>query len=329
MLLQRGDFQRGWVEHEWRLTCKPHHGCKVNRTFWNGDDFRDQTILLHFEQGYGDTLQFIRYAPLVKRRGGQVLVVCQAPLLRLVARCAGVDLAFDGSVYEPACHIQAPLMSLPSIFGTTLDTIPNAVPYLSVDSVLVDHWGTILSRTLGSEAELDTDAPIASGPGRRSRPLWIGIAWRGNPGNQLDRWRSFPLTQFAPLAELPGVRLISLQVGDGADELANLGGRFPVVELPGRRGRDFSETAAIMAHLDLVIAPCTAVAHLAGALAKPTWIPLCTIGDWRWLRDREDSPWYPTVRLFRQTRLDEWESVFRRMAEALKIELDRRAAGST
>src|SRR6516162_9896115 len=102
-------------------------------------------------------------------------------------------------------------MSLPSIFGTTLDTIPNTVPYISVDSVLVDPWGTILLRTLGSAAQLNTDAPIASGPGRRSRPLWIGIAWRGNPGNQLDRWRSFPLTQFAQLAELPGVRLISLQ----------------------------------------------------------------------------------------------------------------------
>ena len=155
--------------------------------------------------------------------------------------------------------------------------------------------------------------------------MLIGIAWQGSPENQLDQWRSFPLTQLAPLAELPGVRFISLQVGHGTEQLANLGGRFPVIDLPGRRGRDFSETAAIMSHLDMVIAPCTAVAHLAGALGVPTWVPLCHIGDWRWLRDREDSPWYPTLRLFRQTKLDEWESVFRRMADALKTELDRRA----
>ncbi len=327
MLLQLGDYQRGWAEHEWRLTCKPHHGCRVNRTFWNGDDFRDQTILLHFEQGYGDTLQFIRFAPMVKRRGGQVLVICQAPLLRLVARCPGVNLAFDGSVYEPACHIQAPLMSLPSIFGTTLDTIPATVPYLTVNPVLLDHWGSIVSRTLGSEGATEPGAPVGSRSSRPGRPMLIGIAWRGNPGNQLDQWRSFPLTQFAPLAELPGVRFISLQVAHGSEELANLNGRFPVIELPGRRGLDFSETAAIMSHLDLVIAPCTAVAHLAGALGVPTWVPLCHIGDWRWLRGRDDSPWYPTMRLFRQSRLDEWESVFRRMADALKLELERTGRG--
>ncbi len=324
MLLQRGDYTRGWPEHEWRLTAKPYHGCRINRTFWNGDDFRDQTILLHFEQGYGDTLQFIRFAPLVKRRGGQVLLLTQPPLLRLLARCEGVDLAFDGSGYEPVCQIQAPLMSLPSILGTTLDTIPAKVPYLSVPPALVDHWGSVLSQTLSREEGTAIVAPAGS---RAGRPMLIGIAWRGNPGNQLDQWRSFPLTRLAPLAELPGVRLISLQVGNGAEELANLGGRIPVIDLPGRRGVDFSETAAIMSHLDLVIAPCTAMAHLAGGLGVTTWVPLCQIGDWRWLTEREDSPWYPTMRLFRQTKLDDWEPVFRRMADALKIELDRRTAG--
>ncbi len=327
VLLQRGHYERGWPEHEWRLTCKPHHGCHINRTFWNGDDFRGQTILLHFEQGYGDTLQFIRFASLVKRRGGQVLVLCQAPLLRLVARCAGVDMAFDGSGYEPECHIQAPLMSLPSILGTTLDTIPAKVPYLKVDEVLVEHWGSVLSRTLASDAVTGTGATDGSRPNRPVRPMLIGIAWQGSPDNQLDQWRSFPLTQLAPLAELPGVRFISLQVGHGADQLSHLGGQFPVIDLPGRRGRDFSETAAIMSHLDMVISPCSAVTHLAGGLGVPTWVPLCHLGDWRWLTDREDSPWYPTLRLFRQTKLGEWEPVFRRMTDALKIELDRRAAG--
>ncbi len=139
-LLTRGDYERGWPEHEWRLRTPTHSGCRINRTFWNGDNFKGRTILLHAEQGFGDTLQFLRFIPMVKRRGGQVAVRCPTKLLRLVARCPGVDLAFDGSSYEPDCHIHAPLLSLPSIFGTTLATLPAQVPYLATDVVLVEHW---------------------------------------------------------------------------------------------------------------------------------------------------------------------------------------------
>jgi hypothetical protein len=320
-----GDYQRGWPEHEWRLKCANHLGCRINRTFWNGDDFRDRTILLHYEQGYGDTLQFIRYARLVKRRGGRVVVLCQSPLVRLVSRCEGVDLAFDGRGFEPECHIQAPLMSLPSIFGTTLETIPAEVPYLRVDPAQVERWRPVVDGAIVAASGMDRTGDSVG----VERLFRIGIAWQGSRENAADRWRSFPLERLAPLAALPGVRLVSLQAGHGTEQIAALGGRFPVIELPGRRGREFSETAAIASLLDLVVAPCTAVTHLAGGLGLPTWVPLCAIADWRWLTGRDDSPWYPTMRLFRQPRLGDWESVFRRMADELGRVLARRAEGLT
>jgi Flp pilus assembly protein TadD len=324
-LLQGGDYQRGWPELEWRWKCKPHPGCRINRTFWNGDQFRDQTILLHFEQGYGDTLQFIRYAPLVKQRGGRVAVLCQPALRRLIARCEGIDQVVDGTGDEPDCHIQAPLMSLPAIFGTTLATIPARVPYLNADPVLVEHWRSVLARVLGTGSKTGSGIGGGSGPGLGDRPFLIGIAWQGRPENAGDHWRSFPLARFAHLAELPGVRLISLQVDHGTEQISALGDRFPVIELPGLRGGDFSDTAALIRLLDLVISPCTAVAHLAGGLGARVWVPLSYVGDWRWLARREDSPWYPSLRLFRQTRIGDWEPVFRRMAQALVPELESRA----
>jgi Flp pilus assembly protein TadD len=306
-LLATGQFERGWVEHEWRLNCTPHPGVRINRTFWNGDHFAGRTILLHFEQGFGDTIQFIRYAPLVKARGGRVVVLCQPPLVRLLSRCSGVDMACDGNGFEPDCHIQAPLMSLPAIFGTTMGTIPAVVPYLFPDACQVEHWRSVLTRVRGADPQL------------------VGIAWQGRPENAADHWRSFPLERMAPLASVPGVRLISLQVGQGTEQVAALGGRFPVVELLGRRGRDFSETAAIASLLDLVIAPCTAVAHMAGALGVPVWVALSRPGDWRWFTGREDSPWYPTLRLFRQSRVGNWDGVFGQMADELRKIVARRA----
>jgi Flp pilus assembly protein TadD len=306
-LLHRGDYQRGWPELEWRWKCTPHPGCRINRTFWNSDQFRGRTIVLHYEQGYGDTLQFIRYAPMVKQRGGRVAVLCQPSLVRLIERCEGIDEVFDGTGAEPDCHIQAPLMSLPAIFGTTVATIPARVPYLTADPRLVEHWRSVLTGALG--------------PTSGARPFLIGIAWQGRPENAGDHWRSFPLAQFAALAELPGVRLISLQVDRGTEQIPALGDRFPVVELPGLRGGDFSETAAVIRLLDLVISPDSAVAHLAGGMGARTWVPLSYVGEWRWFSRREDSPWYPSLRLFRQAKLGDWEPVFRRMAQALAPEL--------
>jgi len=316
-LLCRGDYERGWQEHEWRLKCDDYPGLRVNRPSWNGESFQGKTILLHHEQGFGDTLQLIRFAPLVRARGRDILVWCPQKLLRLVARCEGVDLAFDGSCFSPESDLHAPLFSLPALLETTLSTIPSRVPYLVNDPVLVDHWRLELARVIGTESGTGAASPSQSSSGQPARPFLIGIAWQGNPTHCTDRWRSFPLAQLAPLAGLPGVRLINLQADHGLDQLAPLAGRLPVTELNGRRVRDFAETAAIMSHLDLVITPDTAVAHLAGGLGVPVWVALCSVGEWRWLDGRDDTPWYPTMRLFRQTRLGDWDGVFRRMTAAL------------
>ena len=320
-LLCCGEYQRGWTEFEWRLRCDPHPGYKINRTFWSGDDLPDRTILLHAELGYGDILQFIRYAPMVKRRVGRVVVLSPPKLLQLLARCNGVDLAFTAGTYTPVCHVHAPLMSLPGIFGTTLDTVPAPVPYLVTDPVLVDHWRSVVLKTIADDHDAGHDALVNSEPDRPARPFLIGIAWQGNPENPVDRWRSIPLASFAPLAELPGVRLISLQANHGLDQIEAAKRVFRLIELPGRRGRDFMETAAIMTHLDLIIAPDSAVVHLAGGLGLPGWLGLSTIDDWRWLAGREKNAWYPTLRLFRQTTLGRWDEVIQQMTLALKAEL--------
>ena len=147
-LLAVGDYECGWIEYEWRLRCQPHPGFQINRTFWGGDVLPDRTILLHAEQGYGDNLQFLRYVALVKRRVGRVLVLAPPALLRLAARCRGVDLAFTAGTYTPICHVHTPLLSLPVIFGTTLETVPAEVPYLMVDHILADHWRNVVAKTI-------------------------------------------------------------------------------------------------------------------------------------------------------------------------------------
>ena len=189
-LLCCGDYARGWPEHEWRLKCEPYEGHRINRTFWNGDAFRGHALLLHAEGGYGDTLQFVRYAALVKRRGGQVMLLCPSPLLRLLARCEGVDMAFDATSYIPNCHAHVPMLSLPAIFGTTIESVPAQVPYLVTDAALVAHSRRELARALAvgqPEALAPADPPTAA------KPFLVGIAWQGNPSRKIDNWRSFPL----------------------------------------------------------------------------------------------------------------------------------------
>jgi Flp pilus assembly protein TadD len=314
-LLCCGDYERGWPEHEWRLKCKPSEGHRINRTFWNGDDFRGQSLLLHAEQGFGDALQFIRYASMVKRRGGQVMLLCPGRLLRLLARCEGVDLAFDATSYVPDCHVHVPMLSLPVIFNTTMETVPAQIPYLMTDAVLVDHWRSELSRALEAEVARSMGESSAD---RHVKPFLIGIAWQGNPARRMDNWRSFPLARLAPLATLPGVRLVNLQVEHGLNQLEESDRRFPVLDVLGKRKRDFVETAALMTQLDLVITPDTAVAHLAGGLGLRVWVGLCSVGDWRYPHGRNETPWYPTMRLFRQAKLGDWDGVFAQMKSALE-----------
>jgi len=309
--LAQGDFERGWPEAEWRLKCRNPPGFGWPRPRWTGEPLEGRTILLHWEQGLGDTLQFIRFARPVKERGGQVWVYCQAPLARLVKLSPGVDWVLDGSVPIPEFQVHAPLMSVPAILGTTLATLP-AAPYLFADAATIEHWRLVLLRALGV-------ADLAS-------VFKIGIAWQGSPQNRIDRWRSFPLDRLAPLADLPGVRLISLQKGPGTEQIQALAGRFPVAELDSRIDgvedeRDFLDTAAAMSLLDLVVTPETAVAHLAGSLGVRTWVALSSVGDWRWMVDQDVTPWYSSTRLFRQTKMGDWDGVFRRMADTLQQEI--------
>jgi tetratricopeptide (TPR) repeat protein len=352
LLLLLGDFERGWPEYEGRWT----QGCTVRREFhqplWDGSDLSGRTILLYAEQGLGDTLQFCRYAQLVKQRGANVIVECQPQLIALLSSLRGIDhLAAAGSQL-PAFDVQAPLGSLPGILGTTLETIPADVPYLRAASRLIAHWRGELSEVrcptsdVGnrmSEIRRQVDFDIGLRTSDFGRSFRIGIAWQGNPAYGFDRQRSIPLKCFAPLVDsVEGIQLISLQKGAGRGQLKEMSGvRSPVSGVSsnsydtGRRTPDtghvfdpsdtideasgaFMDTAAIMKCIDLVISSDSAIAHLAGGLGVPAWIALPLIPDWRWLLRRENSPWYPGMRLFRQRRDGDWEEVFARMAEELK-----------
>jgi Flp pilus assembly protein TadD len=323
-----GDFERGWAEHEWRLVCRRHVGCQIDRPRWQGEELGGRPIILHSEQGLGDTLLFIRYAAMVKERGGLVFVLAHTPLLRIVARCAGVDMAFDGTTASPNCHVHAPLLSLPAILRTTLDTVPADVPYLLTEPHVVERWRQALAAELAVRAAAHSGSPGGATAGPGNRPLLVGVAWQGSPKNPMDHWRSFPLEKLAPVAAVPGVQLVNLQAVDGLDQLRSLDGRFRVIALESRRPRDFVDTAAIISLLDLVITPDTSVGHLAGGLGVPVWLAISTVGEWRWMVDREDSPWYPTMRIFRQARLGDWDDVFRRMAEVLRRGLANRTASA-
>jgi tetratricopeptide (TPR) repeat protein len=297
--LLKGDFLRAWpdFEFQWQIFgAAPRH---VDRPRWDGTSLEGRTILLHPEQGLGDTLQFIRYAPMVKERGGTVLFECQPPLVRLLEGVAGIDRLISRGAPLPHFDVQAPLMSLPGLFGTTLATIPAAIPYVSACPKLALQWRKELP------------------PGFK-----IGIAWQGNPGHAGDRRRSVPVRYFESLARLEGVLLISLQKGPGADQLAQCIGTpsqmHSVLDLHDRL-ETFADTAAVMMNLDLIVTVDTAVAHLAGALGVPAWVLLPFAPDWRWLLERSDSPWYSTLRLFRQSRRGDWGEVFDRLAAEIKV----------
>jgi tetratricopeptide (TPR) repeat protein len=321
-----GDFERGWTEYEWRWKLAGRGLRAFCQPLWDGSPLNGRTVLLHAEQGLGDTLQFIRYAPLVKQHGGKVIVECQSSLLRLMAGIEGVDSLWACGAPLPAFDVQAPLTSLPRIFRSTLNTIPGMIPFLQADADLVKQWRQQLQWTVDSGRwTVKTDESTAA---HRSLstihrpPFKVGVAWQGNPDFRSDIYRSIPLRCFANLAQVDGVHLISLQKGPGIEQLdawpglnapLNLGNRFDEEAGP------FMDTAAIMHDLDLVICSDSAVAHLAGALGVPVWVALPRVPDWRWLLEREDSPWYPTMRLFRQRQNGNWSEVFGRIeAEFVK-----------
>jgi tetratricopeptide (TPR) repeat protein len=302
-LLLAGRFAEGWEEYEWRW--KARHLAARQRHFaeprWDGSDLDGQTILVHAEQGYGDVIQFVRYAAMVAARGGRVVLECPMPLSELMTGAPGVEKVVAIGAPLPPFDIQVPLLGLPRLFETTADTIPGDVPYLTPDAAAVEKWRAVM------------------GPSDDHR---VGIVWQGNPRHRGDRLRSPGLKSLRSLFDTPGIDFYSLQKDDGARQLAELG-LTDVVRDHTADFADFSDTAAAILNLDLIIACDTAVAHLAGALARPTWLLLPLAAEWRWLTERDDSPWYPTARLFRQRRLGDWDEVMARVGAALKRQAAR------
>jgi tetratricopeptide (TPR) repeat protein len=302
ILLLRGDFENGWAEQEWRRkTTVESRSREFAQPTWDGGDLRGRTILLHQEQGFGDMIQFVRYAPLVAERGGRVILSCAPPLaslLREIPEVAGVYGQNDLPEFD--CH--CPMLSLPAVFKTRLDSIPAKTPYLKAPAEALARWREILAAKDGK--------------------LRVGLAWAGNPKRRLDRGRSVALEQLTLLSKINGIRLYSLQKGHAPQTSAAVAAGMELIDLSDRLN-DFAETAAAIENLDLVISVDTAVAHLAGALGKPVWVLIGFVPASRWMLDRNDSPWYPTMRLFRQPAMDDWNTPIARIAETLREKTNR------
>jgi tetratricopeptide (TPR) repeat protein len=296
--LYRGDLATGWREHEWRW-AKPDFAPNRRdypQPQWRGEtDPAGKTILVFSEQGLGDSIQFCRYATLLAEAGATVLVEIQPALKSLLSRLPGAAQVIARGEALPAFDLQCPLMSLPLAFSTTLESIPAKVPYLSPLPAKTDEW----RRRLGA----------------RTRPR-IGIAWSGSPTHKNDRNRSLPLARLAPLASDPRFEFHVLQKDIQERDRAALEA-LPDLKIHSDKLIDFDDTAALTTEMDLVVSVDTAAAHLAGAMARPTWVMLTFAPDWRWMMTREDSPWYPTMRLFRQTSHGDWDGVLTRVREAL------------
>jgi Flp pilus assembly protein TadD len=307
LLLTLGDFERGWEGYEARWV----HGKSVVEAFgtrlpqWAGPSGRRERVLVFNDHGIGDTLQFARYLPLMATAGVEATFVCPSRLWRLFSPT--IAARFVEAPPKERFEAQIALSSLPRAFRTRLETIPAAAPYLAAEPELREKWAARI------------------GPAG----FKIGVVWQGNSHPEIDRARSAPLAALAPLAAIPRVRLISLQKGFGEDQIDTL----PAAMRVERLGADFDsgadafvDTAAAMMHLDLVVSCDTSIVHLAGALARPVWVALKSDAEWRWMTERSDSPWYPTLQLFRQSRRGDWSGVFGAMAHELARRLNPSAA---
>ena len=300
-LLTLGEMPAGWQEHEWRWQCPPIS--EAERDFaqpqWRGEPAPGKTLLIHAEQGYGDTLQFCRYAPLVRDRGLHVIMEAPRPLTRLLSGLQGVERVVATGSALPPFDVHCPMLSLPLAFGTTLDTIPGATPYLVADPAAAASWSARLA------------------PGRRAGPR-IGLVWAGSArihwpaAADIDRRRSLPPELLRPLLAVPGLQFYSLQIG-GPPVPAG----FPLIDHMDEM-HDFAGTAALVANLDLIVAVDTAVAHLAGALGRPVCLLDRFDHCWRWLAGRRDTPWYEAMRVYRQPRPGDWEAVVAELAADLR-----------
>ena len=294
-----GDFGRGWRKYEYRWQCSQFAALRPNiaRPMWHGDtDPRGKTILLYAEQGMGDVIQFVRYAPLLAARGAKVIVGVHRPLAAVMTGVPGVARVIADGEALPNFDLYCPMMSLPLAFGTELATIPANVPYIRAQQARIDRWRERLPQT-----------------GR----LRVGICWAGGAAHQNDRRRSIPLATFAKILSVDGVDFVTLQKEVTEADAATLNAHG-VAQL-GQDFADFADTAAVVAQLDLVIAVDTSVAHLAGAMAKATAALIAFAPDFRWMLDRTDTPWYPTMRLYRQNEIDDWTAPLERLRQELAV----------
>lgn len=294
--LLTGDFARGWQQYEWRWKfANGSQGNRFKELPWDGvAPIAGRTILLHAEQGLGDTMQFARYVPLVAALGASIVLEIQAPLMPLFAGFPGVTHLVAAGQPLPPHDLHCPLLSLPLAFKTDLETIPGGRPYLMAPADRTAQWSQQLPEPDG---------------------VRVALCWSGNPNHKLDRHRSIPADKLAPLLAVPGVQFVSVQKDIRAGDLAFLG-HADLLDA-GSHCRDFADTAAVLALSDLVITVDTSVAHLAGALGRPTWILLQHSPDFRWLLGRADSPWYPTARLYRQPAFHDWSSVIAQVSDDL------------
>jgi hypothetical protein len=290
-LLLSGRLAEGWDLYEWRWRAVRGLSMPdIDRPLWDGSDGRGRTILVRCEQGYGDAMQFVRYLPPMRGKGWRILLECPPELERLFAVSGLADTVIPFGAARPDFDAWLPVMSLPRMFRTELATIPSPGPYLTAQPA----------------------------PASRIKfgGLRVGIVWQGSLTNGRGRFRSAALADFAPLARLPGISLCSMQAQLSAEDRVLLE-RLSIPDLQSGLG-DFADCAGVVRSLDLVITVDTAMAHLAGALGRPVWTLLSVFPDWRWMLDRDDSPWYPTMRLFRQRHAGDWESVVQEVASALR-----------
>jgi tetratricopeptide (TPR) repeat protein len=295
--LRSGDFKNGWCDYEWRwrTQCTPQVR-RVNAPLWRGAPIAGKTILVLAEQGYGDTIQFIRYVPMIAARGARVILDVPPPLYEIALGMDGVAAVLSTDAPAPRVDYQCPFMTLPLAFATELTTIPAHVPYIQPSPELVAEWRDRLPQT--------------------GRPR-IGLCWAGSSAHLNDHNRSIALSRFAEILSLPDLHFVSMQRDADAEAQAILQ-RHGVVEL-GQDFESFSDTAAVLAELDVLISVDTAVAHLAGALGKAVALLLPYPAEWRWFAGRADSPWYPTMRLFRQTAAGDWDTPLARLYKELGL----------
>lgn len=310
-LLKSGNFEEGWKYYEWRLQSlqkKPSHSKNAAR--WNGEDINGKSIFLSAEQGLGDQIQFVRYAHALEQRGAKVIVECAKNLIPLLKSCPGVADAVERGSPPPDTDFHCPIISVAGVLEEKLSS-PHHTPYLFAEGGLVEVWAKRLQKLDGFR---------------------VGINWQGNTDYQGDQWRSFPLAQFTKIAKLDHVQLVSLQKGEpGVSQIPDFLKKHELTDIEAmtENQSNLSDAAAVIMNLDLVVTSCTAMAHLAGSLGVPTWVVLGRAPDWRWLTDRNDTPWYPNTRLFRQQTLGNWDEVFYQVRDAMKLEIQQKLPRET